>query len=151
MNSNKSLVWCEAAQTLLAALATARSNAKRKKAIAHAVLVLAAFAGGAPVTQAATFVDTNADSPGNDIAPYAGGLGAIAIGIGAKAAGPYATATGFQASAQGSMSIANGVQANAQGDKSIAMGVQATTATPATYGIAIGNQALVSGAGAMAF
>jgi autotransporter adhesin len=151
MNSNKSLVWCEAAQTLLAAPATARSNAKRKKAIAHAVLVLAAFAGGAPGAQAATFVDTNVDSPGNDIAPYAGGLGAIAIGIGAKAAGPYATATGFQASAQGSMSIANGVQANAQGDKSIAMGVQATTATPATYGIAIGNQALVSGAGAMAF
>ncbi|WNC91092.1 YadA-like family protein [Paraburkholderia sp. FT54] len=150
MKSNNPLVWCEAAQTPLAALATAKTRTNRQNTIARAVLVLAALAGGAPAAQAALFVDTSVDSPGNDINPYAGGQGAIALGIGAKAGGPYAVATGFQASAQGSLSIANGVQANAQGDKSTAMGAQAITATTAIYGIAIGNQALVSGLGAMA-
>ena len=92
MKSNNPLVWCETPETWLASPTTARSTAKRtttrKKAIAQAVLVLAALAGGVSVAHATVFFAGASVNPGLDADALATGVGSIAAGIASTGVGP---------------------------------------------------------------
>jgi autotransporter adhesin len=125
-------IWHGATHTSLTASGPARFGgnraAARKKAIAQAVLTATAFAGGIPAVAA--------------------GVGSIESGVGADASGNYSIAIGQPATAQGDSSIAVGTQAATQGDGAIAVGLNANA--QAAGASALGENARAIGGGAVA-
>jgi autotransporter adhesin len=149
MNSNQALVWCEMTEPSPAtAKSTVMRTTARKKVIVHAVLALAALAGGAPAAHATVFFAAAPVNPGLDADALATGVGSIAEGIAAKAAGPYSIALGMETNAVGMYSMALGKQASALNDEAIATGFQATAS--GTFSIATGVQSVAQNYGSVA-